>query len=397
MLSVSFKLLWQTVYVVFYQGRRRVRLSLGIIIPEKMWQDDFVSPNHPDYSEIRKKLLHYDQVARASIKSVMENKEVTPSLEEVKKTFHMLMKKNQIQEYADLNVRVGFTMIKDFEKFMEVRERQRMVKPSTLKKYKTVLNILLEFETHYGIRLDVDIFDKVMYEQMISFMLFQKDLLNNTVAKHVSVMRTFYGDTYPDADRSFFSYSQYKPEIIALEEAELMQLIGTPFEGAKEIAKDMFVFMCLTGMRVSDVQRFTTAWIRDRLIVYSAHKNMSRAYVPVTETVQGILEKYNGEPPQLSEQYFNRTIKKVLQDCGMIRPIIKRHRQGKYEREEIMPLWEAVSSHTGRKTFISIMLERGVPIQDVMNMSGHQDYRSMKPYIMVSRTHMRKYRDKLGL
>lgn len=98
----------------------------------------------------------------------------------------------------------------------------------------------------------------------------------------------------------------------------------------------------------------------------------------------------------MCEQYFNRLIKQVFFDCGLDRPVIIRDRQGRNEIETIYPLYEVVSSHTGRKTFISIMLARGVPIQDVMHMSGHQDYRSMKPYIQVDLERLKRHRNSLN-
>jgi integrase len=213
------------------------------------------------------------------------------------------------------------------------------------------------------------------------------------VAKNVAVMKAFIRDTYPKADISFIKYYEYRPEVIALTEDELIQMMGVPATGIKEKAKDLFVFMALTGMRISDVKRFHPNWISKEFIEYSAEKTMSKAHVPLLETVKGILEKYGNKPPEVCEQYFNREIKKFCFDCGLDRPVVIRDRQGRRMIEKVYALHEVVSSHTGRKTFVSIMLARGVPIQDVMNMSGHQDYRSMKPYIQVDREKMKKYTD----
>ena len=153
--------------------------------------------------------------------------------------------------------------------------------------------------------------------------------------------------------------------------------------------------MCLTGMRISDAKRFNSSWISGELIEYSAEKTMSKAYIPIFETVQGILDKYNGKPPNMCEAYFNRKIKQVCKDIDLSRAVIKRYRQGRNMTEVVYPLYEVVSSHTGRKTFVSMMLARGVPIQDVMNMSGHQDYRSMKPYIQVDRERMLQHKNSI--
>ena len=395
MFKVYFQLVRQHVYVVFYLRGARSMLSLGIYMPDTFWQHGYVTKNHPEYRKIVEKLEHYTTLSYACINILKEQKGNKATILDLKHTFKGLIEKNQLEEYGSLNVRVGFTMVEDFKKFIE--RRKGHVKHSTIKKYGTTRNALEDFEVHAGLKLDVDIFDKHMFEQFVSYLLLTRQNMNNTVAKHAAVLKAFYNDTYPDVDNKFIAYHEYRPEVIALTEQELMQLIGTPFTGIKERAKDLFVFLATTGMRISDAKRFNPNWVTRDLISYSAHKNMSKAYVPLLETAKGVLEKYDGVPPYMPDPVFNRTIKKVIADCGMDRAVIERHRTGKEELQVISPLHEVVSSHTGRKTFISMMLERGVPIQDVMNMSGHQDYRSMKPYIQINQDHMRMYKNKLGL
>jgi site-specific recombinase XerD len=394
MINVYFKIVREHVYLCFYLRRRRVELSCGIFCSDKLWEHGYVSRKHPEYPEISKKLDHFLTVARASIKISSTKLGTTLDLDKVKEVYLSLIQKNHLEEFDKLNVRVGFTMIEDFKKFMELQKR--VIKANTLKKYKTALNILVEFEHHLGTQLDVDTFDKASFEQLVAFMIFHKNHRNNTIATQAGVMKAFYAKMYPKADRSFITYKEYRPEVVALTEDELMHFIGIPFHGIQERVKDLFVFMCTTGMRISDTHRFSPYWVQNELITYSANKTMSKAYVPLLEITEVILEKYGNQAPVMNEQYFNRLIKKMFRDVGMNRPIVRRHRQGRYEHEEILPLCDAVSSHTGRKTFISMMLDRGVPIQDVMNMSGHQDYRSMKPYIRINQDHMRQYRDKLG-
>jgi integrase len=134
-------------------------------------------------------------------------------------------------------------------------------------------------------------------------------------------------------------------------------------------------------MCISDVKAFKPAFIQDEWYVYSAVKTDSAASVNMGYIMKGILEKYGGVPPIMAEQYFNREIKKVFKSAGLSRPIVISYRQRGKKYHEIKPLDEVVSSHTGRKTFISVALALGMSVQEVMNASGHCDYRAMKPYI----------------
>lgn len=78
----------------------------------------------------------------------------------------------------------------------------------------------------------------------------------------------------------------------------------------------------------------------------------------------------------------------------MDRPVTTQIVKGKVVIRQITPLYAAISSHTARRTFITMCLEKGMPIQDVMRMSGHSDYKSMRPYIKVTRKHLRAVADK---
>lgn len=375
------------IFLVFKVPNSRILVSSGVKIRKKHWEHNFVKKNHPEYPLIKANLENILRMGRRAIDSLPDN--FTPT--QLKEKYLELARYHQDKELRDFGLHLKYDFMEKMKSFIE--SKKVFYKESSVKKYVSLLNTLLDFEAQTGIRLDIETFDKRIFEQIVAFLLLNRNLLNNTVAKHVACLKTFIRNEYPDFDHSFVNFKTYRPEIIALSEDELRYLIKMPFTGIKEVAKDLFVFLCLTGMRISDAQRFDPNWITDEFIEYSAEKTMSKAYIPLHETVEGILEKYDGKPPQICDQYFNRVIKQVFFDIEMDRPIVKRHRQGKRLIEKIYPLHEVVSSHTGRKTFISMMLARGVPIQDVMNMSGHQDYRSMRPYIQVDKTKMAKYKN----
>nr|WP_083891951.1 tyrosine-type recombinase/integrase [Echinicola vietnamensis] len=42
-----------------------------------------------------------------------------------------------------------------------------------------------------------------------------------------------------------------------------------------------------------------------------------------------------------------------------------------------------ISAHTGRKTFVTLSLAKGIPAEVVMKITGHSDYKSFKRYIEV--------------
>ena len=57
---------------------------------------------------------------------------------------------------------------------------------------------------------------------------------------------------------------------------------------------------------------------------------------------------------------------------------------GKERIEEVIPKYNRISTHTARRTFITISLDKGMRPEIVMSITGHKSYSSFKKYIKLS-------------
>lgn len=154
-------------------------------------------------------------------------------------------------------------------------------------------------------------------------------------------------------------------------------------------ARDLFVFQCLTGMRYSDTQRFEKSWVTDGVFDFRMLKTGGRAIAPMFQSTEIIAIKYDWTLPILVNSKYNKYLKELFLLVGLNRIIkITKGIHGE-AKQTSLPLWKAATTHVACKTFITICLSKGIPLQDVMRMSGHSDYKSMKPYIDISREHIR--------
>lgn len=386
---------WTYIYVVCTVNRAKVKRSTGLKCGQEYWENGKLSPKFPEYSRYMEVIgrlisLFYRAINELRSEGMLSGPNLSKRVDELIRAQ---------EEKAAENVGVmelKYNMLPDFQEFM--RNQQPFVRYNTWRKYRSTYNLLFSFGQESNLKLDILTFDRKTYEQFLSYLIFKKDLLNNSVAKHVGVLKTFFKRMYPDYDYKYMKFSEYTPDVIALNEDELNDIRLTPFPaGYKKKTRDLFLFLASTGMRYSDSQRYQPGWVEDGLIGYNAIKTNSKAHVPLFNSAKAILEEYGGYPPKISNQKFNDYIKLVLKDCGINRPVILRDRQGRNVIEKICPLYEVATSHLGRKTFTSILLEKGIPIQDVMSMTGHQDYRSMRPYIALNKKHLREYSKKLEI
>jgi integrase len=236
-----------------------------------------------------------------------------------------------------------------------------------------------------------------MFGRFVQYMLFNQKMADATINQHVKWLRSFLKCTYPFKDVSWMRYLMLtvEEEVIALTEGELKYLLDAELGGYLETTRDLFVFLATTGMRFSDSQLFNPQWVtEEKILEFTQLKTGGKAYPPLYEASRRVLIKHDGIPPQISNQKFNDHLKVLFKRLEMKRPVIIQTVQARVVSRKIFPLYSVISSHTARRTFITLCLEKGMPLQDVMKMSGHSDYKSMKPYIKVTRKHLRTVADK---
>lgn len=81
---------------------------------------------------------------------------------------------------------------------------------------------------------------------------------------------------------------------------------------------------------------------------------------------------------------MNEHLKEMAKMCELNTPITTTIYKGTKRIETTIPKYELITTHAGRRTFISNAIMLGIPPEIVMKWSGHSDYKSMKPYIEIA-------------
>ena len=118
----------------------------------------------------------------------------------------------------------------------------------------------------------------------------------------------------------------YGPPIyITVDERKKVYSTDFSFDPALEKQRDIFVFQCLVGCRISDLYRMTKRSIIDGAVEYMPRKtkdgNPVVVRVPLLTATKEILDKYKNLPgdailPLVSQQKYNIAIKKILKHAG---------------------------------------------------------------------------------
>lgn len=144
--------------------------------------------------------------------------------------------------------------------------------------------------------------------------------------------------------------------------------------------RDIFIFQCLTGCRVSDLYRLTPASVINGAIEYIPTKTKGErpevVRVPLNQQAKEILSRYETQPgkpllPFISSQKYNDAIKEMLKIAGINRIVtILNPTTGEEEKK---PISEVASSHMARRTFIGNLYKKVKDPNLVGSLSGHKE------------------------
>ncbi len=123
---------------------------------------------------------------------------------------------------------------------------------------------------------------------------------------------------------------------------------------------DAFLFQCFTGLAYCDLKRFSAKHhiiqLQGRdIIQYSRQKGSVMFTIPVLAYTQHLLDKYNGVIPVISNQKMNEFLKTVAKTVGIEKNL---------------------TTHVGRKTAGTYLLNNDVPLEVVSRILGHKSIRT---------------------
>jgi site-specific recombinase XerD len=160
-----------------------------------------------------------------------------------------------------------------------------------------------------------------------------------------------------------------------------------------EEVRDAFIFQCFTGFAYQDIYVLSPDNIieaginKERWLIKERGKTGVTEMVPILPIVEELITKYKDHPicikngvllPINSNTRYNGYLKEIAAICGINREL---------------------HTHLARHTFADMMLNLGVPLEDVSKMLGHKSIRTTERYCRVKKHRisesMGKVRDRL--
>ena len=131
-----------------------------------------------------------------------------------------------------------------------------------------------------------------------------------------------------------------------------------------EKARDLFIFSAYTGLAYADNQAFDFETMAEKhgdtyYIDGSRIKTDHTYFTPILPPAMEVLEKYDYQLPQLSNQKLNEYLKTI---------------------KELAKINKPMTSHVARHSFATLILTYDVPIENLARMMGHTDIKTTQIY-----------------
>lgn len=280
-----------------------------------------------------------------------------------------------------------------YDKFMDEKIKRKEWKPATIKRYANIKNLLLDFESNYlNEQLTFKQINSRFFTEFTNFCYTIRDHSTNTFARNIGLFLSFMIWATNKKYNFNPAFKEYrKPERVitkevALSEEEVSQILQfNPEHPYLERARDVFVFQCMTGLRNGELRMVNKQTTRDNMLLLKEEKDVNKESrrIPLNAIAVYILQKYDYKLPLISNQKQNDYLKVLFKDAGFLHEVETIRTKSKEIKRGTAHYYEMISTHTARRTFITMMKKKGIADKTIMEMTGHKDLKTFNSYYKV--------------
>jgi site-specific recombinase XerD len=331
---------------------QRERINLGIEIDTKDWnaQKERLFPTSQENQDVN---LILD-----NIKSKLTTIKTSYRLADRALTPKVLMK-----EFLSGMPRIRFTAFYD----MMLEEEKVLMEIGSYNRYKAVLRKLQAYDDEVTF-MDID------QNWLDKFKKHLRGLGNKstTVAGNMGAIKKFLGLAVKAGIKLKLNIDEIevgstKGNRTSLTTFELKRIAGYFYSDyindSHRLILGYFLFSCMTGLRISDVQRLTRANIMDDYVSFIAKKTKKDQSIALNMTARRIIDH---EPDlfvkKFADQHINDELKKIM---------------------TFLKIFKTVTFHVSRHTFATSFLRAGGKVEKLQLLLGHSDISQTMIYARI--------------
>jgi len=228
------------------------------------------------------------------------------------------------------------------------------------------------------------------YSRLITLMNnvgYSKNYEGSVIAKLKTIMSEGLKLKYhTNLDFNQFHKTTEQPDTVYLTKDEIDRIYNLEIKDEMHRrVRDLFLVGVYTAARFSDYSELSSNNVQNGRIVFVQHKTAGKVIIPLAPRVDEILRRYGGKVPKVCQVIFNRYIKDVCRDAGIDDNVSVTRSKGALHVTQILPKWKLVSSHTARRTGCTLLYMSGIPMRQIMLLSGHKSESSFLRYVRFTK------------
>jgi integrase len=223
------------------------------------------------------------------------------------------------------------------------------------------------------------------------------EISNNTIHKNIQHIKSFlrwaYEREYTKINKfeDFKNVKEVQTDQIALTKEDMDKIINCKKLSDKlQVVRDIFLFQLYTGQRYSDISKFNMSDVKNSTWYIRQIKTKKIMEIPLIEPALQILHKYNNTLPMITNQKLNVYLKELGQAAKLNDKVTVTKYYGAERKEEQFFKHELLTTHTARRTFVSLTSYGGVNQQVVKSFTGHGTDKMVNQYFKKNNEEGRK-------
>ena len=295
--------------------------------------------------------------------------------------------KAKLDEYFHVQEKKSETVLELFDEYLkEIKDVGTLTK-ATQTKYRQSRDKFKAFQGKRQLKLK-DMTDTVLW----AFVAYMRDVYKNTdnsLSRNLTFFKTFLnwnikkGRAVPD-DFKHVTVKKRDTDDIALTQEGIKILETIKLDHRLDLYRDMFLIGVNSGQRFSDYSVFEKADVSNGMIIKRAEKTETNSYIPLHPKLERLLDKYDWQLRTISSQKFNKAIQQICKKAGFDDEVKKTKYLGSKKMIERFQRWEIVTSHTARRTFITLSSTKGMPDHIIMSITGIRDPKTLQKYKKIN-------------
>ena len=362
-------------------NHQRLRLSTGLNVPLKAWDNDEQKAKPlKDHSETNKRLREinnfllntYDKVFPKGEKLPQE--EVKKKSEEIREAYQVFIGRKDAEERGRRPTLIEFIPI------FQARYKNKFTS-NHIKHYTGIKNHLENYEKKLGTPIEFEMIGKDFYIGFTDY-LKEINLKPNTIGSHIRRLKRLMNEALEDKltinqehrSKSFKVINE-ETDKIYLNSDEIQALYKLKIDDARmRRIRDLFVLNCYTGLRHSDWPKVSIKNIEDGKLYVRTQKTKEAVIIPVHPVIVEIMKRYGNDLHIPTNQEANRVLRWIGEYA-----VMKKITKGNLEK------WLQIRTHTVRRSFATNAYMSGVPMLSIMQITGHRTTESFLRYIRVTK------------